>query len=731
MNKKSINLSILGLIVAFLILPNNLITANFDSDTTAANKLYKIAWELAPSNFEKCLLYSDSALKISEKIGWGKGIADNLNLIGEANRFKGNIKESIAKHKEALKISKSANYKKGIADSHSKLGVAYFHISDYPKAFENFNIAGKIFENLNDQHGIRNCYNFMGILKTTLGNYSDGIEYFNKALKLSEKMDDEKEVAVQLGNIGLTYYEMKDFVKALYYYKKAISSFREINDDYNHSIFSANAGLAYLKLGDYNQAYFNLRSSLNYAESIKNEYRIGFYKRHLGELKLKMAEDPILNTDSFTKKQLLQESEDYLSSSLENFLRLGNKEEIKNNFFLLSKTYELNNDIVNSLKCYKRATIIQDSIFSIKNRKAIAELEVQQQIKLKNKEIELLTQAKQHQDFVKLTIISFAIIFFLVSLLFIIMFIKKRKQNIELERNIRIRKETESLLLKNEKELKKHQEQLEELVSHRTKKLEEEIMERKRTEEDLILAVERSETASKAKSTFLANMSHELRTPLFGILGYSEILSKEINDFEKRSMAEGIYRTGSRLLNTLSMILDFARVESDRFEVNYREINIIPEIIEIFNSFKGTAAIKGLDYELKLQREVEILYIDVSMLRVIIENLINNAIKFTDTGSVVVETESIEINGSDEFLLRVRDTGIGMNKKNIPTIFKEFKQISEGTNKAYPGTGLGLSIAKKYIKILNGEITVKTAVGFGSTFEIKFLKNQIFIKQSA
>ncbi|MFZ1291401.1 MAG: tetratricopeptide repeat-containing sensor histidine kinase [Melioribacteraceae bacterium] len=727
MVRKSINLSYLGILLS-VIFSNITIQAN---DTTKVNNLYKIAWDLAPSNFEKCILFADSALKISEKISWEKGIVDNLNLIGEANRFKGNIKEAIEKHELALKISKSKKYKKGIADSHSKLGVAYFHISDYPKAFENFDIAGKMFENLDDKNGIRNCYNYMGILNTTLGNFSEGISYFEKALEISESLNDKLGIGTQLGNIGRVYFEIHDFKNAIIYYNQAVESFEEINDDFNKSVFSANSGLAYLKLRDYNRAYFNFKSALNYSESIKNDLRIAFQNENLGELKYTMAIDKNLQNSLITKNELLLESITFSSTALEIFQNLGIKDEIQKCNLLLSKTYEEKGDYKNSLAYYKAARSLQDSIFSIENKKVLAKLEIAQQLKLKDKEIELLIQAKSHQNFVRTTIISLAVLFFVISLFFLRMFIKKRKQNIELEKNIRIRKETELLLLKNEKELKKHQEQLEELVSLRTKKLEEEIRERKRTEEDLILAVERSETASNAKSTFLANMSHELRTPLTGILGYSEILSKEINDLEKRTMAEGIYRTGSRLLNTLSMILDFARVESDRYEVNYREINIIPEIVEIFNSFKGIAAIKGLDYELKLQREVEILYIDVSMLRVIVENLINNAIKFTDTGSVVVETESNENTGNDVFLLRVRDTGIGMNKKNIPMIFKEFKQISEGTNKAYPGTGLGLSIAKKYIKILNGEINVKTALGFGSTFEIRFSKNQVIIKQSA
>ncbi|MBK8946846.1 MAG: tetratricopeptide repeat protein [Ignavibacteriae bacterium] len=697
-------------------------------DTTYINSLYQTAWELAPTNFEKCISLSDSALKISKKINWGKGSVNLLNLIGEAHRFKGNIKEAIENHISALKIAKKLNYKNGIADSYSKLGVAYFHISDYPNAYKNFDISAKLFEKLKDLKGIRNNYNYMGILKTTLGSYSEGIDYFEKALEISEKMNDKRDVGIQLGNIGRVYFETKDYRNAIDCYNKAINEFDKINDDFNKSIFMGNVGLSYLKLREYNRAYFNFKSVLLFAEKIDNKLNVAYQNINLGELKFTFAVDKELQNSEIVKKKILNESINFSLKALDIFSKLNIKEEIQNCKLLLSKAYEELGDFNNSLAYYKQARSLQDSIYSEENKKAIAKLEVAQQMIIKDKEIEILRQAKQHQDFVKSTIIGFTFLFFLISVLFVSMFLKKRKRNFELEKNIRIRKETETLLLKNEKELKRHQEQLEELVSQRTRKLEEEINERKRTEEDLILAVERSETANKAKSTFLANMSHELRTPLFGILGYSEILSKEINDYEKRSMAEGIYRTGSRLLNTLSMILDFARVESDRYEVNYREVNIIPEIIEIFNSFKGIAAIKGLDYDLRIQKESEILYIDISMLRVIVENLINNAIKFTDSGSVVVETESTENN---EFILRVRDTGIGINKKNIPLIFKEFKQISEGTNKAYPGTGLGLSIAKRYLKILNGEINVKTALGFGSTFEIRFSKNQVIVKQSA
>ena len=131
-------------------------------------------------------------------------------------------------------------------------------------------------------------------------------------------------------------------------------------------------------------------------------------------------------------------------------------------------------------------------------------------------------------------------------------------------------------------------------MNDRTKKLENEIMEHKQTEEALLMAIERAEIANNAKSVFLANMSHELRTPLVGILGYSDLLSNVIEDAEAKEMAQGINRTGNRLLNTLSLVLDLARIESDKFEIEYSEIDVMEVMQDTYQNFKAMANNKGL-----------------------------------------------------------------------------------------------------------------------------------------
>lgn len=244
------------------------------------------------------------------------------------------------------------------------------------------------------------------------------------------------------------------------------------------------------------------------------------------------------------------------------------------------------------------------------------------------------------------------------------------------------------------------------------------ITEKKEYLAKVLAAKESAESMNKAKSTFLATMSHELRTPLVGILGYSEMLNSEIEDPLHKEMAQGIQRTGKRLLNTLSLILDLSRIESNRFEIFIQSTDIIPLIKELYLNFEGAAVVKNIKLILNISQETLIFNTDEAMLKVILENLIGNAIKFTKAGSVKISV-GVETRKKENFCaISVTDTGIGIKEEDLKYIFEEFRQVSEGTTREFPGTGLGLTITKKYIELLNGQIEVKSKYGKGSEFKI-------------
>ncbi len=243
------------------------------------------------------------------------------------------------------------------------------------------------------------------------------------------------------------------------------------------------------------------------------------------------------------------------------------------------------------------------------------------------------------------------------------------------------------------------------------------ISERKAYEVELRLAKERAEEANKTKDLFLANMSHELRTPLIGILGYSDMLVESLKNSDEKEMAKGIKRSGFRLLKTLNLLLDLTRIEADKFELNIVEKDITEEIEFVYNMFKGAALEKKLRYSFEKQSSSLNAKVDPSLVTVILENLVNNAIKFTGAGSINIIAGK---QGSDKIFIKVKDTGIGIDNKNFEKIFEEFRQVSEGINREFQGTGLGLAIAKRYTEIIGGTISLESALGTGTAFTLTF-----------
>ncbi len=241
------------------------------------------------------------------------------------------------------------------------------------------------------------------------------------------------------------------------------------------------------------------------------------------------------------------------------------------------------------------------------------------------------------------------------------------------------------------------------------------IEEKKRTNLELIAAKEKSEEMNRLKSSFLANMSHELRTPMIGILGYSEILEESDLPDNYKQYASVINKSGKRLLETLNLILDLSRVEAGKIELHLSNVDVWATIKEICQLFESITEKKGLKFIIQEPKEKVVALLDQTMLRHIINNLLNNAVKFTDKGDIGVcmRIENAEI------VIEVSDSGIGISEENQRIIWEEFRQVSEGMGRSFEGTGLGLSITKRFVEKLNGNISVRSTLGAGATFTVR------------
>ncbi|MDH3381225.1 MAG: PAS domain S-box protein, partial [Flavobacteriaceae bacterium] len=243
----------------------------------------------------------------------------------------------------------------------------------------------------------------------------------------------------------------------------------------------------------------------------------------------------------------------------------------------------------------------------------------------------------------------------------------------------------------------------------------EDITQRKKFEAELIAAKEKAEESDRLKSAFLANMSHEIRTPMSGILGFSELLkTPQLSAEKQQKYIEIIEKSGKRMLSTINDIMDISKIEAGLMTVSLSEFNISEKSTDIFNFFKLEAKNKGLHLSInnKLKTEEEIIITDKEKLYSIMTNLVKNAIKFTNTGSIefgfTVKNEKLEF--------CIKDTGIGIPKDRQAFIFDRFIQADIEDKLVHQGSGLGLAISKSYVEMLGGEIWVISEEGKGSEF---------------
>ncbi|PID94326.1 MAG: hypothetical protein CSA95_03315 [Bacteroidetes bacterium] len=632
-------------------------------------------------NSDSVTYFFDKAFKHATKYNHADLLAEYHNLRGFYHKQRSEFSKALIQYQEAYKISLAANNTIITGADLNYIANIYMVWGEYEKALKHYLSVLSLLDGTDEksQHVITMTYNNLGIFYGTQNNDTLALNYYNKALKLSQELHDEKSVANISNNMGLIYSHEKEYAKAKEYYLKSLSYDLERGDKYGIAVSFGNIGRLHHLEKDFETANQYYQKAIKNYQEIKNKEGIADIKNFLGDVEKVQGN--------------YQQAEKYYKESLALTQEIGSINLVMESLKRLHVLYYQKGEYQKAYQRQKEYHKLNDSVYNLEKKEKLIQIKTQNEFEKYSKNIELL-EAKSNITHLKLEKQTLknqqqrGILYTTVILMLIVVFILIYT----IQNNKRFQRNNLKLKVKNR--------------------------EIEATKKELLLAKEKAEESDKLKSSFLANMSHEIRTPMNAILGFSELLTEEdITQKEKKEYINHIKSSGKILLTLINDIIDLARIEAGQIKIEFAPTPInklFQELNEYYQERKKTLQKRHLQitYELGLTDEEALIMTDPERLRQIMTNLINNAIKFTEEGSIIFKYEK----EGDHLLFSVTDTGIGIKEEDLHIIFDHFRQGDESYTRRFSGTGLGLTISKNLCELLGGEIWAKSKLHQGSQF---------------
>ena len=640
-------------------------TLESDKDLSWATNFYgliyrnKGAYRLAVDYFEK-------SLAIRTRLKDTKGMANCYNNLGLVNNNLGNYEKALEHYQQSLALRKALKDEKGIAKSYLNIGGVYNEIGDYPKELSSYLEVLAYYEATQDKWGLGAIYNNLGNNQKDQGNFEQALVYYEKSLTYSQASEDKPMIANTLGNIGNLYGHLGEQEKNKEYLLQALALEQELGNKEGIARSNLNLGITMAALGDYPEALAYFEQSNQIYSNQNTTIRKANINIEIGKVYLKTAQ---------WEAALIA-----LKKGLAIAKEKGNWVYQKAAYENLAKTYEGLNNYPKAIEYFQWYMAAKDTLLNTEKTKQLAQMAAQYEFeksqttmqKLRAESIEAkLEMSEKLRNRNLLVGIALGIAFLLAGLYFIFRY-RQRKQAF--------------------------------------------IAEQKRIRELLRI--------DQLKDQFLANTSHELRTPLNGIIGIASSLEAGVAGELPVKATENlqlITASGRRLSNLINDILDFSKLKNADLQLTIKPVDLYAATNIIIAMSRPLLETKPIQIINELAENMPLVAADEDRVQQILYNLIGNAIKFTEAGTVKVTGI---VNG-DFFELTVSDTGIGIPESQQQSIFKSFVQVDGSDTRAYSGTGLGLTITQQLIELHGGQISVKSKLGEGTDFTVSFPLSEV------
>ncbi|MBN2614943.1 MAG: tetratricopeptide repeat-containing sensor histidine kinase [Bacteroidales bacterium] len=654
-------------------------TSNHD-DTVKLNQLLKEG--IGNNGVNSTKMYD--AQKFAESRNLDEYYVWHLFEQAKNQREKGAYQLALTLNLEGLKLVEKLQDSGLTTKYYNNIGIIYRKIYDYRKALE-FNLkALKLAESRNDSTNMAVALNSIGNSYVSMGRYNNALEYFKKSLKLEQNRKSMTGIAINLNNIGKVYYNKNEYKKALNYLSLSLEINRQINSRRGMAICFKDISDTYLAMQNYGKAQ-------DFASQSLQEYTKTGTNAELARAYINLG---IINK----KNHLLQRAITNLEQGINISSTNGGAPNLLKAYKTLYDIYNTQQNFQKALHYNMLAHLYQDSLSNLEIRKKEARIQIEYENQQKEDQILMLhqqnklTQLSMKQQHYWILLLITTISLLLVMLLILIWFVHTmRQKNIQLTL-----KNTEIERVRNELE---------------------------KNRQELLQANIEAERNTKTKNRFLAHISHEIRTPLNSVLGFTELLSQSINTSAQKNYVDAINAAGKSLLNLLNNILDFAKYDNSELNFKSEEVNIREVLSEVQNIFLLKAREKDLQLNLHFVSIIsEVIIFNQMVLQQILLNLVGNAIKYTEEGSVEITILQKKTKTANQMnlVIKVKDTGPGIPAEDLRHIFEPFYQ---GTNfSEAEGAGLGLSITHTLVKKMGGLIEVNSSPEKGTEFSITFKK---------
>ncbi|OJV55850.1 MAG: hypothetical protein BGO31_17330 [Bacteroidetes bacterium 43-16] len=535
---------------------------------------------------------------------------------------------------------------------------------------------------INYQLGIGNAYNHKGACYWIKGEYEDGLDELAEAYSIARELEDKTLEAKALNNYGRIYRELGDISNALVHFEEALEINEQLNNVINQSINLTNIANLYLDLSDYDSALEYALKCLPIFEKEQDNVRLASIYNTLGNIyyKKEMLNEAL---DYFQRMQMMAE-ENSPSKSLANsglgkvYFKLNDYERASHFLNIaLEQSKETNNFEVEIITLYYLAYLYENQAL------------YQKSLEFYNEALQLANEFLRKQDLVSI------------------------------HERLSILHDTLSNVPKAYEHLKAYEKLKEEIFHQNTYNK----MRNLQIKNKIEVAKKEKEVAERTamlKQQFMANMSHEIRTPMNAIVGITRLLMDKHPSEEQVRYLKLIQQSTDNLLVIINDILDLSKIEANKITIESIRFSIRELLYGTKEIMQIKAREKFLSFDIEIDDRIpDCLIGDPTRLNQILVNLIGNAVKFTEKGGVKVQVKLYKENGH-KIAVRfdIADTGIGISKQYINTIFDSFTQAGSDTTRKYGGTGLGLTISKQLVDLMNGRMEVESQLGIGTTFSV-------------